>query len=708
MVQTTDIAGSTVDLDATSDGGATPNGNGTVTTKTVEANGKTDATASTSGSEDEKTESEAAAAEPETEAGSRNEYKRVDEIWDSDNSEWVLRDSGPVRPKSKEDKYREFAFIIVRSLHHTTFAVKSTLVEIKSRYLKKVCQQVIQQYNGISWNSRVLRIEPQTFLTFFPQLEARLEMLTSKAGRSEDESTMADHLKLLLDYIRAEHASTLAEIASLLSHSEITFDLMWSILLPGTVFFTHCSVTGEPRAYRLISSDKLTPHGGVPFWRLECEYIEATGARNAGPRFGFSDRTIDIPLFKGTVKIASLRAYPMKWHPREEEMRARLIARGKRWQELDGVHHRHYNAVAHLDRGCRYVKVTVNCRIMVDVASFKLVNPNYSIPSVKGADEDSSSGYDSYGDSDDSDAEEDEEKDTGRAVLLSTLTDDHLLLASPLLYGFSLGDKLWLEFNVEHVKTFKWNDEAFERLVLPPKQKNLVKSLVESHKANTHNFDDFVEGKGKGLIINLFGPPGVGKTLSAEATSEHVRRPLYVVGAGELGTHASALDTSLTEIFQVAAAWKAIVLIDEADVFLEQRSLHDLGRNALVAVFLRQLEYYQGILFLTTNRVRSFDEAFQSRIHVALRYRDLEEDARLTIWRSFLEKVGLSQGAMTAEEERTLAGKDLNGRQIKNAVRTAGAVAASRGESVSFIHLMEVLEVMEQFEQDFRELATEA
>lgn len=59
------------------------------------------------------------------------------------------------------------------------------------------------------------------------------------------------------------------------------------------------------------------------------------------------------------------------------------------------------------------------------------------------------------------------------------------------------------------MKTFVWNDEAFERLVLPPKQKNLVKSLVESHKANAHDFDDFVEGKGKGLIINLFGPPGV-------------------------------------------------------------------------------------------------------------------------------------------------------------------------------------------------------
>jgi SpoVK/Ycf46/Vps4 family AAA+-type ATPase len=84
--------------------------------------------------------------------------------------------------------------------------------------------------------------------------------------------------------------------------------------------------------------------------------------------------------------------------------------------------------------------------------------------------------------------------------------------------------------------------------------------------------------------VNLFGPPGVGKTFSAEATSEHVRSPLYVVGGGDLGTTAASLDTALERIFDVATAWKAIVLIDEADVFLEQRSLHDLKRNAMVAV----------------------------------------------------------------------------------------------------------------------------
>ena len=77
-------------------------------------------------------------------------------------------------------------------------------------------------------------------------------------------------------------------------------------------------------------------------------------------------------------------------------------------------------------------------------------------------------------------------------------------------------------FNVENVSTFEWSNEPFENLVLPPAQKKLVRSLVETHSKDSTGFDDFVKGKGRGLVINLFGNPGVGKSLTAEATSERM------------------------------------------------------------------------------------------------------------------------------------------------------------------------------------------
>ncbi|KAK0219519.1 hypothetical protein EDD85DRAFT_797169 [Armillaria nabsnona] len=137
-------------------------------------------------------------------------------------------------------------------------------------------------------------------------------------------------------------------------------------------------------------------------------------------------------------------------------------------------------------------------------------------------------------------------------------------------------------------------------LLLPVDRKDLLQSLVEPHHREL-GFDNFIKSKGYGLVINLFGPPGVDETISGE-------RPLYLVGAGDLGTDMNSLDMAFKRVFEVPTTWKAIVLIDEADVYLKQRSLHDLVWNPMVAVLLRHVEYYHGILFLTTNRTKAFDD----------------------------------------------------------------------------------------------------
>ena len=121
---------------------------------------------------------------------------------------------------------------------------------------------------------------------------------------------------------------------------------------------------------------------------------------------------------------------------------------------------------------------------------------------------------------------------------------------------------------------------------------------------------DIIDSKGGGSIFLLAGPPGVGKTLSAETMAETLHRPLYMVGVGELGTEVTELEENLTKVLQTASAWNAILLLDECDIFMEKRKDMDIHRNAMVGVFLRLLEYYPGILFLTTNRAANIDEAF--------------------------------------------------------------------------------------------------
>jgi len=115
--------------------------------------------------------------------------------------------------------------------------------------------------------------------------------------------------------------------------------------------------------------------------------------------------------------------------------------------------------------------------------------------------------------------------------------------------------------------------------------------------------------------------------------------------------------------------------------------------NNETTVFLRVLEYYQGILFLTTNRVQTFDAAFHSRIHVSITYPELDAVSRRKVWANFVS-VDDTGGSMTESDLDKLAEMELNGRQIKNVVKTAGLIAMRNGEPLGVAHVRVVMGVM--------------
>ena len=189
-----------------------------------------------------------------------------------------------------------------------------------------------------------------------------------------------------------------------------------------------------------------------------------------------------------------------------------------------------------------------------------------------------------------------------------------------------------------------------------------------------------------------------------------------MVSAGDLGTTPTNLDGALTKIFHLVPKWDAVVLIDEVEVFLEERGTADIERNAMVAVFLRQLEsvnppmclpssclatrYFQGILFLTTNRVKQFDAAFQSRIHLSLRYNDLAQAEKEQLWRAFLQKTrsaGVGMCEFSVQQLQTLSLKNLNGREIKNIVNLSVALAAENKEDLTYEHIIRTMNVTDDW-----------
>jgi hypothetical protein len=346
------------------------------------------------------------------------------------------------------------------------------------------------------------------------------------------------------------------------------------------------------------------------------QYVDYDGAN-----FGTRMVNLFIPAFSGAAAIADLPVLPMTFHPDAEDVQQALISRGRRWEGLGGQNLREYKGTAFERDGCRLIRYNINGRIMIDTRTFHRVEANsaFSVNLFPGAKKRKQGIEDDDSDKWNLVTDGETPGSSGLSSPGPLLEDEQCLLATPLVRGFSFTEKKFLDFFVDNTRQIAWNDSCFEQLVLPEQQKDLVQALVAEHTQRTvatsskHGFDDIIKGKGRGLILVLHGPPGVGKTLTAECVAEFSHRPLYTVSSGDLGTTCEALDQRLSRTLDLAATWKAVLLIDEADVFLERRSLHDMERNGLVSIFLRTLEYYSGILFMTTNRVRTFDDAFKSR-----------------------------------------------------------------------------------------------
>jgi AAA+ superfamily predicted ATPase len=157
--------------------------------------------------------------------------------------------------------------------------------------------------------------------------------------------------------------------------------------------------------------------------------------------------------------------------------------------------------------------------------------------------------------------------------------------------------------------------------------------------------------------------------------AEMTGRPLLTVTAGDIGSTAEKVETNLDRFFNLAQSWRAILLLDEADVYLGNRRRNDIERNSVISVFLRALEYYRGILFITTNRVGDLDEAFKSRIHLPIYYKNFTDEMRARVWENNFRKLMKERGdhfeidwdvtQFVKKDSEVLALK-WNGRQIRN------------------------------------------
>ncbi len=228
-----------------------------------------------------------------------------------------------------------------------------------------------------------------------------------------------------------------------------------------------------------------------------------------------------------------------------------------------------------------------------------------------------------------------------------------------LMFHLELHHHLWV--HVDDIEPYQYQPELKDKLILPPEQTDLIDILTAEMDLL---MDDIVEGKSGGTTVLCAGPAGVGKTLTAEVYAEIIKRPLYRVHSGQLGLSVAEMEKALKETLTRAQRWGAVMLIDEADVYIKRRD-DNIAANAVVGVFLRVLEYFNGLLFLTTNRTGDIDEAIISRCIAVIKYSPPDFADRCKIWSVMTEQFNLEiepdMPELLANRFPEASGRDIKG-----------------------------------------------
>ncbi|KAF2419775.1 ATPase [Tothia fuscella] len=597
-----------------------------------------------------------------------------------------------------------------------SFALKFHMLEIQSPVLVSALKDIVKKEDV-----HLEATETATFKHPFRPLWFCTEQILALQKTTAEGTTLRIHLNLLVQLLGQIFGGMRQHLKHLQTSGLASFKLLWTYYPKDSIIYSpdkDCE-----RLYKVVDTEIKVCKGNPVL------FINVKEISFDGDSFIWKQDVLAIPSFEGNRPITELEHYPLSLHPDPEDVKTRLIARGKKVLDYQGLTYCGYSGLGIFNDDTLDIhdeKHNVSGRILIDTYGYQ--KHHLALKRRDGKDQESKNakllketiaaenanailmglmppppppmpGVNISSTGNTSAAKEkpddmyikrlsDEDMKKNKDEMLAR--KDDLIYLSPMLVGYALKNKLWLSFYVDDIEPMQWNDEAYDHLVYPEEQKDLVLSFVENHKRTRTVTDDVIMGKGQGLILLLSGPPGTGKTLTAEAVADKTRRPLYYLQAEDLGINAAVLGSKIKKVFEMATEWDAVILLDEADVFMAERNPNDIARNELVSIFLREIEYFRGIIFLTTNLYDTIDTAFRSRVNIHLLFNPLPPASRLVLWKKFLDRIPQKQGQtrdLVDEDFEELSKWDLNGREIKNAIKTVKSWCDCKGYDLNLLRL---------------------
>lgn len=467
------------------------------------------------------------------------------------------------KPSSLLDPY----CLVVTRRFNLAGMLEATILEIQSQELIRIFREIVTYYpdNSFRMGETIKCEDPPKMIYYY-----RHELAACKARLGKERA--ATHIGFVLNFLYSHIGHEIDNYEAFLSMGLVCFKHLWMMFKPGSLIYHR-----ETDQLYYLEKGTYTETRCGPVYALECHYVDYNGEK-----VGKVKRTLMINGFSNQREIGVIPTVPLEKHPEPDDLKKRLVSRAQRFLTLRGIH-----ALQHSKKG----------RVMVDAKTFL----RRALPGDEDRPDSLKEGI--------AVCEESkccckvclkdiEEKPEDYDHELREITYDEMLLCSSSVLGFALGSHKWIQMRVDDLAEVHWSADAIDRLVLDKRQKRVLSSLISSPVFTEGIDGDVIGWKGKGLVMLLHGAPGTGKTLTAESVCESLKRPLYIVSGGELGVSPQQVEKSLEEILELSKLWKAVILIDEADVFLEARSAHDIIRNNFVSGENLPLDLVKALLTL--------------------------------------------------------------------------------------------------------------
>jgi hypothetical protein len=389
------------------------------------------------------------------------------------------------------------------------FAFKYHRIDVQNPLLVAALEPIVKKEDvHLDVNETAIFNEP------FRPLYFGFDDIVTKYKSLPEDDAVKPFLLLLIKLLDEIFAEVRVKRKQLGEKGLVTFKHAWTYFPKDSVVVSHgnnCDVLSK-----VIDTTYVKKTPCLSVLSVRCKVM-----RFNGEAYVWEEQALEIAPFDGIRPVTELRHYPLSFHKEADDMKERMIDRGKKMLDYQGLHYAMYHGIAIYQEGKNIEKHNVEGRILVDVMGFNkhhlqqgaregknpvaaqnvVAGRAVAIPEVAGKRIAAAVGEDGTSTSKRgmTDRLTEEEQQKNREKMLQSVDD--LMFMSPLVEGYALKNKLWVSFYVEDIRPMEWNEAAYDHLVYDAQQKDLVLSFVENHGASTPHVQDVIVGKGKNRIF---------------------------------------------------------------------------------------------------------------------------------------------------------------------------------------------------------------